>query len=136
MLPNPFFPTVLLPGLTFLGLYAWPFLEARFSGDREPHELLERPRDRPLRSALGAATLAFYGVLFFAGSNDILADRFEVSVGAVTLTFQVLVFVLPLVVGLFVHRLLRAVAASEAENVWHVSFRQLVRPPKGSVKSR
>jgi ubiquinol-cytochrome c reductase cytochrome b subunit len=134
MLPNPFFPAVLLPGVTFLGLYLWPFLEARFTGDREPHELLDRPRDRPLRSALGAATLAFYGVLFFAGSNDILADRFEVSVGAVTLTFQILVFVLPLVVGLFVHRVLRAVAAAEAENVWHISFRQFLRPRRGSVK--
>ncbi len=134
MVPNPFFPAVLLPGLTFLGLYLWPFLEARFSGDHGPHELLERPRDRPLRSALGAATLAFYGVLFFAGSNDILADRFEVPVGAVTLTFQILVFVLPLVVGLFVHRVLRAVAAAGAESVWHISFRQLLRPRRGSFK--
>jgi ubiquinol-cytochrome c reductase cytochrome b subunit len=120
--------------VTFLGLYLWPFLEARFSSDREPHELLERPRDRPLRSALGAATLAFYGVLFFAGSNDILADRFQVSVGAVTLAFQVLVFVLPLAVGLFVHRVLRAVAAAEAESVWHISFRQFLHPRRGSVK--
>jgi ubiquinol-cytochrome c reductase cytochrome b subunit len=134
MLPNPFFPAVLLPGVTFLGLYLWPFLEARFTGDREPHELLERPRDRPLRSALGAATLAFYTVLFFAGSNDILADRFQVSVGAVTQTFQVLVFVLPLVVGLIVHRVLWAVAAADAENVWHVSFRQFLRPRRESVK--
>ena len=134
MLPNPFFPAVLLPSVTFLGLYLWPFLEARFTGDLEPHELLERPRDRPLRSALGAATLAFYTVLFFAGSNDILADRFEVSVSAVTQTFQVLMFVLPLVVGLLVHRVLRAVAAADAENAWHVSFRQFLRPRRGSVK--
>jgi ubiquinol-cytochrome c reductase cytochrome b subunit len=44
LLPNPFAPAVLVPGLTFLGLYAWPFLEARLTGDRQPHQLLDRPR--------------------------------------------------------------------------------------------
>ena len=32
-IPNPFFPGVLLAGITFGLLYAWPFLEARFTGD-------------------------------------------------------------------------------------------------------
>ena len=33
-IPNPFYPAVLMPGLTFGALYAWPFLEARFLGHR------------------------------------------------------------------------------------------------------
>ena len=68
-IPNPFFPGVLLAGLTFTLLYAWPLLEARFSKDRDPHNLLDRPRDNPMRTALGAATLSFYILLFFAGSH-------------------------------------------------------------------
>ena len=52
-IPNPFFPGVLLAGVTFVLLYAWPFLEARFTGDHAEHHLLDRPRDRPVRTALG-----------------------------------------------------------------------------------
>ena len=44
---NPFFPGVLLPGITFMLLYAWPWIEARFTRDYEEHHLLDRPRDRP-----------------------------------------------------------------------------------------
>ena len=98
-IPEPFFPAVLLPGITFALLYAWPFLERRFTKDRETHHLLDRPRDRPLRTAFGAATLAFYGVLFAAASNDLLAHWFGVDIAVVTWVFRVLVFVVPIVIG-------------------------------------
>src|SRR3954451_20371594 len=42
--PAPFFPAVLLAGITFGLLYAWPALEALFTEDRRPHHLLDRPR--------------------------------------------------------------------------------------------
>jgi ubiquinol-cytochrome c reductase cytochrome b subunit len=113
-LPNPFFPAVLLAGLTFMGLYLWPFLEAWATGDWSEHHLLERPRDHPFRSALGAATLSFYVVLFFAASNDLLAKWLKVRVTIITGIFQVAVFVVPAVVGLVTHRLLRALARSGA----------------------
>src|SRR5699024_4399371 len=51
--PNLFFPAVLLPGLTFGLLYAYPFIEARLTNDHASHQLLDRPRDRPMRSAIG-----------------------------------------------------------------------------------
>jgi ubiquinol-cytochrome c reductase cytochrome b subunit len=113
-LPNPFFPAVLLAGLTFMGLYLWPFLEAWATGDRSEHHLLERPRDHPFRSALGAATLSFYVVLFFAASNDLVAKWLKVRVTIITGIFQVAVFVVPAVVGLVTHRLLRALGRSGA----------------------
>ncbi|HVE45442.1 MAG TPA: ubiquinol-cytochrome c reductase cytochrome b subunit [Acidimicrobiales bacterium] len=96
---NPFFPGVLLPSITFGLVYLWPFLEARVTGDREVHHLLDRPRDRPLRTALGAATIAFYGVLFLAGGGDVLSTTFGISVNVVFATFRVLLFVLPAVAG-------------------------------------
>ena len=74
-------PGVLLPGITFMLLYAWPFLEGRFTKENhEEHHLLDRPRDRPVRTAIGVGALAFYVVLFIAGGNDVLASRFDVSV--------------------------------------------------------
>lgn len=103
--PEVFWPGVVLPGVTFGLLYAWPFLEGRITGDHvRDHHLLDRPRNRPVRTALGAATLAFYFVLFVAGSQDILADEFGVSIEPVARTLQVLVFVLPIVAGVVAWR--------------------------------
>jgi ubiquinol-cytochrome c reductase cytochrome b subunit len=99
MIPNVFFPAVLLPGLTFGVLYFWPFIEARFTkSNLEEHHLLERPRDHPLRTALGAAVLSFYLVLFGASSTDVLANFFGVSLNLVLWTFRFAVIVVPLIV--------------------------------------
>jgi ubiquinol-cytochrome c reductase cytochrome b subunit len=110
--PNPFFSGVLLPGITFALLYAWPLLEARFTKEgREEHHLLDRPRDRPVRTAIGVAALAFYSVLFIAGGNDVLAARFGVSVNLITNILRVALFVLPAVAGYFTYRLCKELAA-------------------------
>ena len=57
LVPNPFFGGVLFPLLLFAFLYAWPAVERRITGDRAPHNLLDRPRDNPLRTAVGSAVL-------------------------------------------------------------------------------
>jgi ubiquinol-cytochrome c reductase cytochrome b subunit len=111
-IPNPFFSGVLLPGITFLILYAWPLLEARFTKEhREEHHILDRPRDRPLRTAIGVAALAFYMVLFVAGGNDVLAARFNVSVNLITNFLRALLFALPIASGLLTYRLCKELAA-------------------------
>jgi ubiquinol-cytochrome c reductase cytochrome b subunit len=110
-LPNPFFPGVLLPGVTFTLLFLWPFLEARFTGDREVHHLCDRPRDRPWRTAFGIATLTFYVVLFLAAGSDVIASTFGLSVNAVFWAFRVLLFALPLATGWVAHRLCRELLA-------------------------
>jgi ubiquinol-cytochrome c reductase cytochrome b subunit len=110
-IPNPFYSGVLLPSITFALLYAWPLLEARFTRDYQEHHLLDRPRDRPARTAIGVAALAFYIVLFIAGGNDVLATRFGVSVNLITDMLRVAVFVVPLVSGFFTYRLCKELAA-------------------------
>jgi len=126
-IPNPFFPAVLLPGVTFAALYVWPFLEARMTGDHEAHNLLDRARDHPVRTALGAATLTFYAVLFFSASNDLIAVWLRVSVLAVTQVFRVLLFVLPPVVGYVIYSLMRALARSGAPRFSQMPLSALTR---------
>jgi ubiquinol-cytochrome c reductase cytochrome b subunit len=94
-----FWPGVVLPALTFLLLYAWPFIEARVTHDRAEHELLDRPRDRPVHTAIGTGVLAFYVVLFGAGSQDIFAQHLNAAIPTVDRTFRVLLFVAPVVVA-------------------------------------
>jgi ubiquinol-cytochrome c reductase cytochrome b subunit len=127
-IPNPFYPAVLLPGITFVLLYLWPFLEARFTGDHEPHHLLDRPRNRPVRTALGAATLTFYAVLHFAASNDLMATWFDVSVESVTRVMRVLVLFLPPVIGWAMYRLMKALQVAEDYRLSHVTARALRNP--------
>jgi ubiquinol-cytochrome c reductase cytochrome b subunit len=114
-IPNPFYPAVLLPGITFTLLYAWPFLEQRFTGDRDPHHLLDRARDHPMRTALGIATIAFYLILFMAASNDLLALWLNVPVESVTWAYRIALFTLPPVAGFVTHRLMKGLASSGAE---------------------
>jgi ubiquinol-cytochrome c reductase cytochrome b subunit len=112
--PAPFFPAVLLAGLTFALLYAWPFLEARFSKDRAEHHLLDRPRDRPLRTALGVATLAFYTVLILSGASDVLSTTFGLSVNAVLWALRIASIVAPVISAVVAYRLCQELAARDA----------------------
>ena len=133
VLPNPFFPAVLLPGITFLLLYAWPFLERRFTGDYAAHNLLERPHDRPARTALGAAALSFYIVLFLGGSNDLIAKWFSVPVETITWVLRIAVVVTPFVVGAVTFWLMNAYKQSGAEQFMKVPFGYFRHPRKPPV---
>ena len=93
-------------------LYAWPFLEARFTHDHDEHHLLDRPRDRPARTAIGVGVLTFYVMLLVAGGQDLFAEWFKVSIISVTRTLQLLVFVVPLAAALFTLRVCRDLAAA------------------------
>jgi ubiquinol-cytochrome c reductase cytochrome b subunit len=95
VVPEPFFPAILFPGIVFGIMYLWPAIERRITGDRESHHLLNFPRDVPWRTAFGAAAIVFFTVLTVAGGNDLIAAFFGVSVEAVTRLLRVGVFVLP-----------------------------------------
>ncbi len=77
LVPNPFFGGVLFPAVVFGLLYALPWIDRRFiSKDYRRHDLLDRPRDNPRRTALAAAVLSAVLVVFAAGSADQLFFQF------------------------------------------------------------
>src|SRR6266566_5222144 len=88
-------PTVVLPGILFTLLALYPFLEARMTGDRASHNLLQRPRDVPVRTSLGAMALAFYLVLLIAGGDDVIANKFDISINAMVWMGRIGLIVLP-----------------------------------------
>jgi ubiquinol-cytochrome c reductase cytochrome b subunit len=100
-----FLPAILFPGLTFGLFYAWPFVEAWITRDHVEHQILDRPRDRPKRTAIGAAFLTFYFCLFAASSTDVLANFFKVSLNIVLWAFRFIVFVVPIIVGFVTWRI-------------------------------
>jgi ubiquinol-cytochrome c reductase cytochrome b subunit len=125
-IPNPFFPGVLLATITFTLLYLWPFLEARVTRDYAEHHIVDRPRQRPVRTALGAATLSFYSVLFLGAASDVIASNFHLSVNNVLWTFRIAVFVLPPIVATFVYRLCKELSARDGvPTLSRVSFGEI-----------
>ena len=70
VIPNPFWGGAAFPLLVFGVLFAWPALERRITGDIRRHDLLDRPRDRPIRTAIGAAFLSWVVIVFAVGSTD------------------------------------------------------------------
>jgi ubiquinol-cytochrome c reductase cytochrome b subunit len=116
-IPNPFFPGVLLPGLIFLGLYVAPFIEARFTGDHAEHHLLDRPRDHPLRTAIGVASLAFYLVLLGAAAGDVVSTRFGLSVNTVIWLFRVACLVVPVVAAVLTYQICNELRARDAPDL-------------------
>jgi ubiquinol-cytochrome c reductase cytochrome b subunit len=94
-----FWPAIVLPGIVFTLLYAWPWIERRFTHDYAVHNLLDRPRDVPVRTSIGVLALTFFVVLTLAGGQDVLAQEAHVSITSVTLTLRILLFVAPLTAG-------------------------------------
>src|SRR4051794_5541558 len=90
-------PGVILPGIMFTLLYLYPSLEAWLTKDKAYHNLLQRPRDTPIRTALGVMGITFYGVLYIGGQNDVLAKTFDWSLQSVTWVLRVLVIIGPFI---------------------------------------
>jgi ubiquinol-cytochrome c reductase cytochrome b subunit len=130
-IPNPFWPGVLLPGIVFTALFLWPFIEARLTHDDATHNLLDRPRDRPLRTAFGTAALTFFAILFFAGSNDILASVFATTPEAIVKVLQWLLIPLPLVAGYVAGLVCRELKSRDLHPVVGVTMHHVRRAPSG-----
>ncbi|MDQ1700152.1 MAG: ubiquinol-cytochrome c reductase cytochrome b subunit [Frankiaceae bacterium] len=92
---NILIPGVILPGIMFNLLAMYPAIESWATKDKGFHNLLQRPRDVPVRTALGVMALTFYGVLFIGGQNDVLARTFDWSLQATSWTLRVLLIALP-----------------------------------------
>ncbi len=94
----------LIMGLVFVLLTICPFLEKRFTGDYAHHNLLQRPRDMPVRTAIGAMTIAFYMVLTLGAMNDVIALKFHISLNATTWIGRIAMIVLPPIVYFITYR--------------------------------
>jgi ubiquinol-cytochrome c reductase cytochrome b subunit len=91
-------------GVVFALLIAYPFIEQKVTGDRAHHNLLQRPRDVPVRTAIGAMAIAFYIVLTFSAMNDIIAYKFHLSLNATTWIGRIGMVVLPAIVYYITYR--------------------------------
>ena len=131
---NTFFPGVLVAGLFFNGLYMWPMIERRITKDESVHHLLDRPRDMPWRTGVGASMITFMFVLTLAGANDVLSKYFKVDVDSLTVALRYAVILGPVVIGFIVYKLCDDLRKSELHPAFPHRRGRFVRTEEGGFK--
>ncbi len=116
--------SVLIPaavpfGLILTGAAFWPFFERWATGDRSWHNINDRPRNAPIRTATGIAAVVFYGVLWAEGANDVIADYLQIPLYTVTWIARVLVFVGPTLAFVITRRICIGLQRKDAELLEH-----------------
>jgi len=101
---NVLIPGLLLMGVLFTVLGAYPFIERWITGDRAEHHLLDRPRNQPTRTAFGVAGITAYGLLWLEGGNDLIATHLHLSVESITWFMRIAIFVGPVIAFIVTRR--------------------------------
>jgi ubiquinol-cytochrome c reductase cytochrome b subunit len=94
---NPFWGGALFPLIVLFVLLAIPAGERRLTGDGSIHNLADRPRDAPGRTAFGMGFLTWVALIFVAGSADRMYVFIGLSYEAQIWFYRVAVIVLPFV---------------------------------------
>jgi ubiquinol-cytochrome c reductase cytochrome b subunit len=116
---NVLIPGLVIPLLLLGPLAIYPFLEAYATGDKREHHLLDRPRNAPFRTAYGMSILSAFFVLVLAGSNDLLATHFHLSLNDITWTLRFAFFIVPPIVFAVTRRVCLALQRKDRELVLH-----------------
>jgi len=118
-IPAPFFPFMLgLPLLTAVAA-VYPWLERRFTRDYAHHNLLQRPRDVPVRTSLGVMAITFFMVSLLSAANDVLADKFDISLNATTWIGRIGLLLLPPLAYAITYRLCLGLQRSDRQVLEH-----------------
>jgi ubiquinol-cytochrome c reductase cytochrome b subunit len=118
-IPAVFFPgAVGMPVLIGL-LLAYPWIERKLSKDTAHHNLLQRPRDNPVRTSLGMMALGFFLVIMLSGFNDIIADQFDISLNATTWAGRIGVLLVPPIAYYVTYRLCIGLQRGDHEVLEH-----------------
>ena len=119
-------------GIFIMLVLAYPFIEAWITGDKREHHVLDRPRNVPSRTAIGAAGVTFYAVLWAAASSDLMATHFHLTMEGVIHTLQALLFVGPVAAYFITKRVCLALMKKDREIVLHgFESGRIVRLPGG-----
>jgi ubiquinol-cytochrome c reductase cytochrome b subunit len=133
IIPNPFWGGVAFPLFVFAVLFAWPWADRRLTRDHRRHDLLDRPRDHPVRTALAAGFLSWVGLIFFIGSSDRIFYRLGISYEAQIHFWRIGVWIVPGIVFALTRSVCRSLQRSAAHPLrsWQGSI--LTRRPDGTL---
>ncbi|MEL5990456.1 cytochrome bc complex cytochrome b subunit [Microbacterium phosphatis] len=126
---------VLVLGVFIVLVMFYPFIEAWITGDKREHHIAQRPRNAATRTAIGAAGVVFYAVLWAAASSDIIATHFMLTMEGVIRFLQISLIVLPIIVYFFTKRVALALQKKDREIALHgYESGRIVRMPGGEYR--
>jgi ubiquinol-cytochrome c reductase cytochrome b subunit len=122
--------TVLVLFIVLVAIY--PFIEGWITGDKREHHMADRPRNAPTRTAIGAAGVTFYAVMWAAASSDLIATHFRLSIEGVTHFLQATLILGPIIAYLVAKRVALALQKRDREIALHgFESGRIVRLPGG-----
>lgn len=118
-IPAPFLPFILgLPLLTGIAA-VYPWIERKMTKDYAHHNLLQRPRDVPVRTALGWMAITYFMVLLLMGGNDIFAYKFDISLNLTTWMGRIGMLILPPIAYFVAYRICIGLQRGDREVLEH-----------------
>ena len=117
--PAVFFAGAVWMPILFALLIGYPFIERKLSKDTAHHNLLQRPRDVPVRTSIGIMALSFFMVVEASGFNDIIADHFDISLNATTWAGRIGILVVPPLAYFITYRLCIGLQRADREVLEH-----------------
>jgi ubiquinol-cytochrome c reductase cytochrome b subunit len=112
-------PALVPLGIIFTGMAMWPFFEQWATGDKSWHNINDRPRNAPIRTATGVAAVTFYGVLWAEGANDVLSNNLQIPLYTITWIARFLVFIGPAIAFMATRRICIALQRKDAQELAH-----------------
>jgi quinol---cytochrome-c reductase cytochrome b subunit len=101
------------------GAALWPFFERWATGDKSVHNVNDRPRNAPVRTATGVAAMTFYAVLWIEGANDVIADNLSIPLYTITWAARVMVFLGPALAYVITKRVCLGLQRKDAQELLH-----------------
>lgn len=117
-IPSAFWVAMLCLVMVVL-LFAYPWIEKKATGDDAHHNLLQRPRDVPARSGIGAMAITFFLLVTLSGGNDHVAHFLQISLNAMTWVGRIGLLVLPPIAYFVTHRICVGLQRSDREVLEH-----------------
>jgi ubiquinol-cytochrome c reductase cytochrome b subunit len=114
LVPNPFWGGAGFPLFVLFVLALFPWVERRLTRDRAVHNLAQRPREAPNRTAFGVAFLSWVFLIFVFGSADRLFVLFGLSYDTQLYIFRIAIWVVPLILFFVVRRICRELQVADA----------------------
>jgi ubiquinol-cytochrome c reductase cytochrome b subunit len=122
-------------GLFIVLVAIYPFIEAWITGDKREHHIAQRPRNAATRTAIGAAGVVFYAVLWAAASSDIIATHFMLTMEGVIRFLQISLILAPVLVYFVTKRICLALQKKDREIALHgYESGRIVRMPGGEYR--
>ncbi len=134
VIPNYFWGGLVFAGVVFIGMGAWPWIENRYVKDNRIHNIADKPRDNPTRTAIGAAFFTLMAVIFTATANDVLATFFHVPPENITWFLRVALFVAPVIVFFATRWICRGLQGTDAHPASPGPSHTVMRTPDGGFE--